>query len=113
MCMKNRTFSLVNSRGQSYLIQANSPEVAIIKAGRMGDLGWFIVDELSDNQYCYTVLKRALNKEYDELTNELYCYFKSRMRDLYYDAYRHLEKIENIINIREHDDVVKYVVNHY
>ncbi len=111
--MKNRVFSMINGRGQSYLVQANSPEVAIIKAGRMGDLGWHIIDEFSDEQYCYITLKRALSKEYNDLTNELYRYFKSRMRDLYFDAYCHLENIENIIGIREHDEVVRYVVDNY
>ena len=111
--MKNRIFNMINNQGQSFLIQANSPEVALIKAGRMGDLGWHIVDEFGDDQYCYTVLKRALARENDDLTNELYNYFKSRMRDLYYQAYCHLENIENIIGIREHDEVIRYVVNHY
>ena len=111
--MKNRLFSLVNSKGQSYMIYANSPEVAIVKAGRMDDLGWHIVDELSDTQYCYITVKRELSKGYDELTYELYHYFKAIMNDQYLDAFIQADLIENLINIREYDDIVKYVVNNY
>ena len=69
--MKNRLFSLVNKKGQSFIITANSPEVALVKAKRLGDQGWHIADELSVNEYCYKTLKRALSIEYDELTEAL------------------------------------------
>lgn len=111
--MKNREFTLVNQYGQSFIITANSPEVAMIKAGRMGDIGWHIVDELSDMQYCYTTIKRALSKENNELTNELFHYFKARMTDRYLNAYTHAACIESLIGIREHDDIVRYVINNY
>jgi hypothetical protein len=111
--MKNRSFSLVNKRGQAFMIIANSPEVALIKAGRMGDLGWHITDELSDTQYCYITTKRALSVQHDELTYELYHYFKARMNDRYLDAFIQADLIENLINIREHEDIVKYVVDNY
>ena len=75
--MKSRIFSLVSKDDKTVIIKANSPEVAIIKANRMGDLGWSIVDELSANEYCYKTIKRALSIEYNELTNELYHYFKA------------------------------------
>ena len=55
--MKNRLFSLLNSKGQSCLIEANSPEVALVKANRLGDQGWHIADELSVNEYCYKTLR--------------------------------------------------------
>ena len=111
--MKNRIFSLVNKKGQSFIITANSPEVAIKKAGRMGDLGWHIVDELSVNEYCYKTLKRALSTEYDELTDELYHYFKALIHDRHFEAFIHADLIENLINIREYEDIVKYVVDNY
>ena len=111
--MKNRTFSLVNKNGQSFIITANSPEVALIKAGRMGDLGWHIVDELSTNEYCYKTLKRALSIEYDELTDELYHYFKALIHDRYLEAFIHADLIENLIGIRDNDDIVQYVLKYY
>jgi hypothetical protein len=111
--MKNRTFSLVNKKGQSFIITANSPEVAIVKAGRMDDLGWHIVDELSDTQYCYITVKRALSIEYDELTDELYHYFKALIDDKHFEAYMYADLIENLIGIRDLEDIVKYVVNNY
>jgi hypothetical protein len=111
--MKNRTFSLVNKKGQSFIITANSPEVAIVKAGRMDDLGWHIVDELSDTQYCYITVKRALSIEYDELTDELYHYFKASRCDRYFEVFMHADLIENLIGIREYDDIVKYVLENY
>ena len=111
--MKKRKFTLVNQYGQSFVIKANSPEVALIKAGRMGDIGWHIVDELSDTQYCYITTKRALSKENNELTNELFHYFKARMTDRYLDAYMHADCIENLIGIREHEDIVKYIIDYY
>ena len=111
--MKNRIFSLVNEKGQSFIITANSPEVALIKAGRMGDLGWHIVDELSTNEYCYKTLKRALSIEYDELTDELYHYFKALIHDRYLEAFIHADLIENLIGIRDNDDIVQYVLKYY
>ena len=111
--MKNRLFSLVNSKGQSYMIYANSPEVALIKAQRMGDQGWHIVDELSTNEYCYRTLKRAFNIDYDELTDELFHYFKSVMHDRHFQAFEHADCIENLIGIREHSDIVHYVLSNY
>jgi hypothetical protein len=104
---------MINNRGETFIIQANCPEVAFIKAGRMGDLGWHIVEELSDTQYCYTVTKKALSKECDKLTNEIFHYFKSRMADRYYNAYLHAEVIEELIGISDHDDIVRYVINNY
>jgi hypothetical protein len=111
--MKNRIFSLVNKAGQSFIVTANSPEVAIVKAKRMGDLGWYIIDELSVNEYCYKTLKRALSVEYDELTDELYHYFKASRCDRYFEAFIHADLIENLIGIRDYDDIVKYVLENY
>ena len=111
--MKNRTFSLINKQGQSFIITANSPEVALIKAGRMGDLGWHIVDELSVNEYCYKTLKRTLSVKHDELTNKLYHYFKALMHDRYLEAFEQAELIENLIGIRDNEDIVKYVLENY
>ena len=111
--MKNRLFSLLNSKGQSYLIEANSPEVALVKANRLGDQGWHIADELGIDEYCYRVTKTKLGKEYDELTDELYQYFKALKEDRFLDAFIEADLIENLIGIREYDDIVKYVVNNY
>lgn len=111
--MKNRLFSLVNSKGQSYLIEANSPEVALVKANRLGDQGWYIIDELSVNEYCYKTIKRALSIEYNELTNELYHYFKASRCDRYLEVFVHAVLIENLIGIRDYDDIVKYVLENY
>ena len=111
--MKNRLFSLVNSKGQSCLIEANSPEVALVKANRLGDQGWHIADELSIDEYCYRVTKTKLGKEYDELTDELYQYFKALKEDRFLDAYIEADLIENLIGIRDYDDIVKYVLENY
>ena len=111
--MKNRLFSLVNSKGQSFMIYANSPEVALVKANRLGDQGWHIVDELSSNEYCYRILKRAFNTDNNELTNELFLYFKSVVHDRHYQAFAHADCIENLIGIREHSDIVHYVMSNY
>lgn len=111
--MKNRTFSLVNSKGQSYFIQANSPEVALVKAQRMGDQGWHIIDELSIDEYCYRVTKTKLGEGYDELAYELYYYFKALKEDKFLNAYIQADLIENLIDIRNYEDIVKYVVNNY
>ena len=111
--MKNRLFSLLDSKGQSCLIEANSPEVALVKANRLGDQGWHIADELSVDEYCYRVTKTKLGEKYDELTYELYHYFKAIMNDKYLDAFIQADLIENLIDIREYDDIVKYVVNNY
>lgn len=111
--MKNRLFSLINSKGQSYLIEANSPEVALVKANRLGDQGWHIIDELSANEYCYKTIKRALSIEYNELTNELYHYFKALIHDRYLEVFVHAVLIENLIGIRDYDDIVKYVLENY
>ena len=111
--MKNRLFSLLNSKGQSCLIEANSPEVALVKANRLGDQGWHIADELSVDEYCYRVTKTKLGEGYDELTDELYQYFKALKEDRFLDAYIEADLIENLIDIREYDDIVKYVVDNY
>ena len=109
--MKNRIFSLVNKDNQSFIIQANSPEVALVKAQRMGNLGWSIVDELSVDELCYRLLKSV--KDYDELTDEMRCYFKALLDDRLFDAFIHSDLIENLIGIREHDDIVKFVLENY
>lgn len=111
--MKNRLFSLLNSKGQSCLIEANSPEVALVKANRLGDQGWHIADELSVDEYCYKVTKTKLGEGYDELTYELYHYFKALMHDRYLEVFEQADLIENLIDIREYDDIVKYVVDNY
>lgn len=110
---KMRKFCLVNNRNETYIVQANCPEVAYIKAGRMGDLDWFIEDELSSDQFCYTAIKRTLSEEYDEIKYILFKYFKSRMLDLYSDAYHYLEKIENILNLKNHNDIINYIFEQY
>ena len=111
--MKNRTFSLVNKQGQSFIIIANSPEVAIIKANRMGDLGWSIVDELSANEYCYKTIKRAMSQGYDEMKDILYNYFKALIEDRLFDAYLFADEFENITGKREYEDIVNYVLKFY
>lgn len=106
-------FVLVNKEGQTIMIKANCPELALIKAGRLGDVGWSIVCELSEITYCHSTLKAQLSKGYDELTDELYCYFQSLIDDRRFDAYIHTDCIENILNIREHEDIVNYVIDNY
>lgn len=111
--MKNRLFSLLNSKGQSYLIEANSPEVALVKANRLGDLGWSIVDELSANEYCYKTMKRAMSQGYDEMKDILYNYFKALIEDRLFDAYLFADEFENITGKREYEDIVNYVLKFY
>lgn len=111
--MNTKLFNLINSEGETIIIQASIPELAMIKAGRLGELGWSITDELSADDYCYKTLQRALSREYDELTDELYHYFKSRMEDRHYSAYLHADCIENLIGIRDYDDIVEYVMRYY
>ena len=111
--MKNRLFSLVNSKGQSCLIEANSPEVALVKANRLGDQGWHIADELSANEYCYKTMKRAMSQEYDEMKDILYNYFKALIEDRLFDAYLFADEFENITGKREYEDIVNYVLKFY
>ena len=111
--MKSRIFSLINEKGQSFIITANSPEVAMVKARRMGDLGWHIIDELSVNEYCYKTLKRALSIKYDELTDDLYHYFKASIHDRHLESFMYADLIENLIGIRDYEDIVKYVLSNY
>ena len=111
--MKNRLFSLLNSKGQSYLIKANSPEVALVKANRLGDQEWHIVDELSANEYCYKTMKRTMSQEYDEMKDILYNYFKALIEDRLFDAYLFADEFENITGKREYEDIVNYVLKFY
>ena len=111
--MKNRLFSLVNSKGQSCLIEANSPEVALVKANRLGDQGWHIADELSANEYCYKTMKRAMSQGYDEMKDILYNYFKALIEDRLFDAYLFADEFENITGKREYEDIVNYVLKFY
>ena len=93
--MNTKLFNLINNEGETIIIQAS------------------ITDELSADDYCYKTLQKALSREYDELTDELYHYFKSRMEDRLYSAYLHTDCIENLTGIRDYDDIVEYVMNHY
>jgi hypothetical protein len=116
--MRNRKFIVVNTADKSYLIRANCVEVALIKAGRLNEADWYVEDELSDSMYCYTVMKRVLaqNKKlgfYEEIVDRLYKYFKARISDKYYDSYIQIESIEDLIGIKEHNDLVDYVINNY
>ena len=111
--MKNRLFSLVNSKGQSCLIEANSPEVALVKANRLGDQGWYIADELSVDEYCYKTMKRTMSQGYDEMKDILYNYFKALIEDRLFDAYLFADEFENITGKREYEDIVNYVLKFY
>ena len=111
--MKNRLFSLLNSKGQSYLIEANSPEVALVKANRLGDQGWHIADELSVDEYCYKTMKRTMSQGYDEMKDILYNYFKALIEDRLFDAYLFADEFENITGKREYEDIVNYVLKFY
>jgi hypothetical protein len=111
--MKSRIFSLISKDDKTVIIRANCPEVALIKAGRMGDLGWSIVDELSIDEYCYTTMKRAISQEYDEMKDILYNIFKSRKEDRLFDAYLYTDEFENITGMRDYEDIVNYVINNY
>ena len=111
--MKSRIFSLISKDDKTVIIRANCPEVALIKAGRMGDLGWSIVDELSVDEYCYTTMKRAMSQEYDEMKDILYNIFKARREDRLFDAYLYTDEFENITGMREYEDIVDYVLKFY
>ena len=114
--MKNRLFSLVNKDNQSFVVKANSPEVALVKAQRLGDQGWSIIDELSIDEFCYRTIKRALsirNEENYEIVYELFHYFKALREDRWLDAFIQADLIENLIGIRDYDDIVKYVLENY
>lgn len=111
--METKLFNLINNEDEVVTIQASIPELAMIKAGRLGELGWSVTDELSADDYCYKTLKRALSKGNDELTDELFHYFKSRIEDRHYSAYLHADCIENLVGIRDYDDIVEYVMRYY
>ena len=111
--MNNRLFILTNQNNQSFLIKANCPEIAMIKAERMGDLGWAIEDELSADKYCYSIMRREYMNNYDELVDILYNYFKARAEDRMLDAYMYADEFENITNKRDHEDIINYVLTSY
>lgn len=111
--MKSRIFSLISKDDKTVIIRANCPEVALIKAGNIGDLGWSIIDELSIDEYCYTTMKRAISQEYDEMKDILYNIFKARKEDRLFDAYLYTDEFENITGTREYEDIVDYVINNY
>ena len=109
----NKAFTLVNNIGQTIIVIADCYEVALVKANRLGDLGWSIVCEVSDTEYCYKITKASLGESYDELTDDLFRYFRAIMRGLKFDAYIYADCIENILGVREHADLVKYVIENY
>ena len=111
--MNNKIYNLINNNGETIIVYANSPEYALIKAQRLGDLGWSIDCELSDTEYCYNILKTELSKCYDELTDDLCRYFKAIIKDCRFDAYIYADCIENVLCIRNHKDIVNYVLENY
>lgn len=111
--MNDKIFSLISKDDKTIMIRANCPEVAMIKAGRMGDQGWTIIDELSADEYCYKTMKRAMSQEYDEMKDILYNYFKARIEDRLFDAYLFTDEFENITGQREYEDIINYVINNY
>ena len=69
--------------------------------------------EFDPIQYCYELTGACLEVEYDELTDELYHYFKAIINDSKISIVLHSDCIENLIGIRECDDIVNYVLNSY
>lgn len=62
-----------------------------------------------DEYALYYTLQRLYEVGYDELIDELYHYMKAYINDLKIDAYMHADCIENLIGIREHEDIIEYI----
>ena len=69
--------------------------------------------EFDPIEYCYEITGACLAVEFDELTDELHHYFKAIRRGDDLSILLHSDCIENLIGIRECDDIVSYVLNSY
>lgn len=72
-----------------------------------------MIKEFDPIEYCYELTGACLKAEYDELTDELYHYFKALKNGNDLSIILHSDCIENLIGIRECDDIVKFVLNSY
>lgn len=107
-----KPYSLINVKGESIIVNAVNEFHALIIAGRLGDSGWFIEDELSPERYCYTQLKHIYNPQ-DKLIVKLFQYFKNYTNDQMYRAYLLLEELQNMLDINNHKDLINYVMKNY
>lgn len=64
------------------------------------------------NRLCYIKMKYYYENNYDESIDILYHYFKSIIDGNQFDTYLFADEFENLIGIREHDDIVHYVIKH-
>ena len=46
---------------------------------------------------------------YNELYDSLYHYMKSYYNDNFISSYDYIDEIENLIGIREHDEIINYI----
>lgn len=59
------------------------------------------------------LLKKELEKEYNELYDAVYNYLMAYMyNEIHYiDITLYKDEVENLIGIREHEEIIKYVFN--
>jgi hypothetical protein len=48
--------------------------------------------------------------DYNELYDSLYQYMKTYYKDDFISNYDYKDEIENLLGIREHDDIVNYII---
>jgi hypothetical protein len=61
----------------------------------------------------FELITKKYNNQYDELYDSLYNYMKSYIEWYTFDTSLFRDEIENLIGIRDYDDIVKYVLENY
>lgn len=58
----------------------------------------------------FEIINDLFNQHYDEVVDALYYYTKSYIDGYFMDVCMFQDEIENLLGIREHDDIINYIL---
>lgn len=68
------------------------------------------MDIITDQDYrIYFKLKKLYEEDYDELIDDLYHYMNAYINDIRLDIIMCADCIENLLGIREHEEIISYI----
>jgi hypothetical protein len=65
------------------------------------------------DMYYYLKMKEYYEKQNDELIDSLYHYFKALIEEYPFDIVLFKDEIHNLIGLKEHDEIIEFIMANY
>ena len=67
----------------------------------------------SKEAIAFVLVYKKYNNDYNELVDSMFQYMNAHLNNILFDKELFRDEIENLIGIRKHKDIIKYIMTNY